>query len=483
MKGKHRKLVIGLIVFLVVVLALAAAAYFAAAHIFSSRFYPNTTVNGIDASLRTAEEVEEEIRDKAEDYLLAVHDREDRITYINANDIGYKYDSQGSVNELLAQQDSTLWPKYIMEEHSYETEVNMTYDEAKLSAIIDGMECFKKENIVKPANAYIKETDNGYELIPEVEGSSPVKEQITAHIKDAIAQRAATLTLDGDDYEKPAVTTENEELQNKMAIYNKYLNMKITYQIDGADQVLEGAEFIHWIKFDKDMKITVDEDKAYDYAQELAYSYNTYAQPRSFRTHGGDLITIGGGDYGWIIDRDGEAAQLVEDIKAGESVEREPVYEQRAFVSGLDDIGNTYVEIDYDAQHFWYYVDGSVVLDSDIVSGNMSSGSGSPDGVFKIITQVTDTVLVGEDYESPVKFFMPFAYNVGLHDADWRGSFGGSIYETNGSHGGINLPPDVAESLFYQIEIGTPVIAYYRSGVTLRSENARISNAYSYSSN
>ena len=31
------------------------------------------------------------------------------------------------------------------------------------------------------------------------------------------------------------------------------------------------------------------------------------------------------------------------------------------------------------------------------------------------------------------------------------------------------------------IEIGTPVIAYYRSGAKLTGENARISNAYSYS--
>ena len=160
---------------------------------------------------------------------------------------------------------------------------------------------------------------------------------------------------------------------------------------------------------------------------------------------------------------------------------REPVYEQRAFVGGKDDIGNTYVEIDYDAQHFWYYVDGSVVLDSDIVSGDMGSGHGSPDGVFKIITLVTDTTLVGEDYESPVSYFMPFAYNVGLHDADWRSSFGGDIYLGAGSHGCINLPENVAESLFNQIEIGTPVIAYYRSGAKLTGENARISNAYSYS--
>ena len=357
---------------------------------------------------------------------------------------------------------------------------NMVYDESKLQAIIDGMDIFKEENIVKPKDAFIRESETGYELVPEDPGSSPIKEQVTAEIKDAIAKKAATMTLSDDAYEKAAVTTEDPGLQAKMAVYSKYNDMKITYQIEGSEQVLDGSEIIKWITFDKDMNVKVDADKAYDYAQQLAYKYNTYADTRSFRTHGGDLITIGGGDYGWVIDRQGEADQLVEDIKAGESVEREPCYEQRAFSSGKDDIGNTYVEIDYDNQHFWYYVDGSVVLDSDIVSGDMGSGHGSPDGVFKIITLVTDTTLVGEDYESPVSYFMPFAYYTGLHDADWRAEFGGDIYQYAGSHGCVNLPENIAESLFSQIEIGTPVIAYYRSDVTLKNENARISNAWSY---
>ena len=44
--------------------------------------------------------------------------------------------------------------------------------------------------------------------------------------------------------------------------------------------------------------------------------------------------------------------------------------------SGLDDIGNTYVEIDYTSQHLWYYKDGSLVTDTGIVSGNISRGNG-----------------------------------------------------------------------------------------------------------
>ncbi len=39
----------------------------------------------------------------------------------------------------------------------------------------------------------------------------------------------------------------------------------------------------------------------------------------------------------------------------------------------------------------------------------------------------------GADYASPVSFWMPFNGGVGFHDATWRSSFGGTIYQYNGS--------------------------------------------------
>ena len=88
--------------------------------------------------------------------------------------------------------------------------------------------------------------------------------------------------------------------------------------------------------------------------------------------------------------------------------------------------------------------------------------------------------LSAKNYASDVRYFMPFAYNVGIHDASWRSTFGKEIYKTSGSHGCINVPPKKAKKLFQTLQVGTPVIAYYREPVTLTAENTRISNAYSY---
>lgn len=473
----------GLIIGISSVAVLLAAAYAGVGYYFHDHFYPGTVINETNFSLGTADTAEEKIKEDAEDYLLAIHDREDRVTYISGKDIDYHYESDGSIQKVMDKQNSMLWPLYISKDHSHTVNVKLTYDESKLVKLVEGMDCFKEENIEKPEDAYLKYTDNGYEIVPEKKGNQPLEEQIMLDVKAVIEERQAVLKLNDSDYMQPAVTSEDPKLQEKLQVTEKYKNMSITYEIEGSEQVLDGQTILSWLTINDDLSVTVDPDMAASYAQQLASKYNTYAATRSFVTTNGDTIKIGGGDYGWVIDKKGEAARIIEDIEKGESVTREPEYGQRAFVEGADDIGNTYIEIDYTNQHLWYYKDGSILMDSDLVSGNLNNGNSSPDGVFKIISRQSPATLVGEDYESDVTYFMPFAYNVGLHDASWRSNFGGSIYKNSGSHGCINLPYDAADTIYKNVELGTPVVAYYRDNVKLTSNNAKVSNAYSYSSN
>ena len=231
---------------------------------------------------------------------------------------------------------------------------------------------------------------------------------------------------------------------------------------------------------DENYEVSIDTKQIDRFVQSLATKYNTYGDIREFKTSMGDTIQIGGGDYGWVIAKAKETQQILIDLEGGVPISRKPIYEQTAQVSGLYDIGNTYIEVDYTNQHMWYYEGGSLVLESDFVSGNINKGNGSPDGIFKIVYKQSPAVLKGEDYESDVTYFMPFAYNVGFHDASWRKEFGGEIYKKSGSHGCINMPLDTVQILYERVEKGIPVIAYYRETIELTSKNAQISNAFSY---
>ncbi|WP_407383978.1 L,D-transpeptidase family protein [Ruminococcus sp.] len=139
-------------------------------------------------------------------------------------------------------------------------------------------------------------------------------------------------------------------------------------------------------------------------------------------------------------------------------------YTELEFVANKEiydkEVGDTYVEVSLDDQHMWYIVDGDVYLESDCVTGNYGSAD-TPKGYFNVNAKVSPCTLKGDDYTSYVTYWMPFiGGGWGLHDADWRSSFGGSIYKGNGSHGCVNLPPKVAKEMYAAMEVGTPVIVY-----------------------
>jgi len=153
-------------------------------------------------------------------------------------------------------------------------------------------------------------------------------------------------------------------------------------------------------------------------------------------------------------------ADLIEIIKAGQTIAKEPTYIQKGMTHEVNDIGKTYVEINLTKQHMWFYKNGTLIADTDVVTGNTSLKRGTPAGVYSLKYKVRNANLSGEGYSTPVEVFMPFNGNIGIHDASWKKAFGGSIYLTNGSHGCINTPPSVAKKIFNNIDANTPVICY-----------------------
>lgn len=447
---------------------------------YNGHFYPKTSVGGIPCGNETSDYVESKNISGADDYLLTVYDRRDTKFHIAGMDIDYEYVATGEEAALLSRQNPFAWPAEIFRSHTLELNRSFVYSAEKLASVVQELSLFDEDYIEAPEDAHLDIGEEGYEVIPEVLGNTPIPEQILSEITNAIDNQETSLTLSGDCYVAPEVYATDSIIADTAAQLDRYMSSTIHYDIDGADENLTGTMILHMLDISEDGTVTVNSDRVAQFVQKLASTYNTYGDVREFVTSKGDTVKIGGGDYGWVINKKAEAEQILSDLSGGTPVTREPVYEQRAVQSGLDDIGNTYVEIDYTNQHLWYYKAGSLVLKTDIVSGNINRGNGSPDGIFKIVYCQRNATLVGEDYESNVKYFMPFAYNVGIHDASWRNSFGGEIYKKSGSHGCINVPEDAAKTLIDAMDLGTPVIAYYREPVKLTAENARISNAFSY---
>lgn len=118
------------------------------------------------------------------------------------------------------------------------------------------------------------------------------------------------------------------------------------------------------------------------------------------------------------------------------------------------DIDNAnHILVSISEQRLWFYKNGVLELSANVVTGTKGTHD-TPRGSFRIQGKAQSIYLIGPDYKSFVNFWMPIYGEIGLHDAMWRSSFGGSIYLTSGSHGCINLPYYVAENIYYNAPIG-----------------------------
>ncbi len=244
------------------------------------------------------------------------------------------------------------------------------------------------------------------------------------------------------------------------ALEDRIASMNITYVFGDQSETLDGSTISGWLYTKEDGTLSVNEAPAKEYVAGLASKYDTFGRNRSFTTHDGQEITVAGGDYGYWMDRVSTREQLIDQILTGESATLEPVYYGTGKSFGEDDIGNTYVEINIGQQHLWVYRNGEQINDTDFVSGGLFKGNGTPEGTYAITYKERDATLVGEGYQSSVKYWMPFNGNIGLHDASWRDAFGGHIYYMNGSHGCVNLPTTKAAEIYDQVEKGEPVVVY-----------------------
>lgn len=476
---KHKAMAIILCISFAVLLILGTIFLVRANH-YKTHFFPETVMSGVDVSELTAEEATDKVSRFVADYLLTIYARDDQKYYIEGPSIGYAYVPNGEIGQILERQNAYDWMHQMKDAKEQEIDLSTTFDAQLLEKELAGLACMQTDQMIAPEDAKIAWVDDGYQLVPEVMGTTLDFDRVLGLVSQAVENGETSLEL-YDYYEDPEIRSDDPKLNACMDTIETYYGTSISYTFgDQEPYELTNETIQSWLAVDDDYQVSVDDEKVTNFVQRMASQYNTYGDVREFKTSLGDKVKIGGGDYGWVIDKEKEKAQIYEDLEKGGHIEREPVYSQTAVAYGAYDIGNTYVEIDYTNQHMWYYKDGELVLDTDIVSGNLSRWNGSPDGIFKIVYKQRDATLVGEGYSSPVKYFMPFAYNVGIHDASWRSKFGDQLYLTAGSHGCINVPPAIAEELYGVLEIDTPVVAYYREKVYLTAENARISNAYSY---
>lgn len=435
-------------------------AYLAASVYFMEHFFLGTAVNGENVEFQTVKQVNSLILEQAEGYGLTLLERGGTEESVTAQQLGMSFSETENVRNYKRVQNGFLWPRMFWQQDTYQIAPDITFDEETFDETLASLSCVREGE--EPEDARVELTADGYELYLEQQGSR-IKEDV---LKEQVRAAAETLTetVDLEEagcYEAPSLTADSPEITELTAKLDQWFATEVTYEFGSQTEVVDSSVVAGFIQLDG-CEASLSEEAVRAWVAGLADRRDTYKKSRQFNSTLRGVITVSGGNYGWQIDQETETAALLASVEKGETAAKQPAWSREGKAWGdNNDVGDTYIEVDMGAQHMWAYKDGALLIDTDVVTGNISRNYGTPSMVAAIQYKDRNAVLRGDNYATPVKYWMPFYGNYGIHDASWRREFGGTVYLTNGSHGCVNTPPAAMKVIFENMDSGTPVVLYY----------------------
>lgn len=439
---------------------------------YRNNFPVNTWINGVYCTGKTIEQVNEELVAQTQVQDVVLTDAEGREWRLAANDLELYPDYTAALRMYMRKNATVLWMNNMQQPATVSIAPSKyRWNAEKLEEQFKAF-TFVQEAVVREEGCFIRfDEAAGYYLYDGNKLRLNVAKTLD-HIMACLSEGDLSVDLTGGDcYENLEDDAEDKWQRALWSQLQDYYDCKLTYDM-GAEQIpFTPAILSLFLRADKDRnllpdetgRIVIDEEQVKQWVDELAAQYNTCGKEREFQSTRGDLIHVKYSTYGTELDTKAEKKYLVKALseKRDEQENHIPAYKQEGFVRGLDDIGDTYIEVDMTEQHMYYYVNGELQLETDVVTGNTSRRRGTPEGINFVYNKQRNRILRGADYATPVKYWMPVRGAIGIHDADWRSEFGGEIYKKNGSHGCVNTPPDVMAELYDMVEIGTPVVMFY----------------------
>jgi len=429
-------------------------------------FPENTTVNGIDCSGLTYEQAETKLtkywNSRHIEVTCSLNVRSDSFT-----DFGYKYDLAESLENVNGTKIISAALNHYFNT-TYKLKVPMTvasYDKEFKKEVL-ASPVFKIENVTETADAYVDLSDPDFPIVKHVFGNNPDMDRVFEDLTDSISEGDINFVFDERKYSiLPEVMAHDGDLHEYQQFCREYLDQEITYELGEETFTISAEDLASMMK--DDMSGKADKKAVKKYVAKLADKYDNINSTREFRSLTGKDVTVPPGTYGWMIDQGAEAKRLIKDIESHENVSRDPIFAATGYGEYTRDMGNTYIDVDISTQEVNFYKDGKLIFSSPCVTGNRLTGTVTDVGAYYILNKIRNVVLKGDnadgtEYESPVSYWMGTTWTgEGFHDASWRGSFGGSIWTYNGSHGCVNMPTWRMPELYEKADVGIPVAVHY----------------------
>lgn len=455
---KHLGRRIALAVFVLLILGYVGAGIY-----FTNHLMYRTTLNGQDVSYMDTNTLATYLDKQLSTYTIHVSGLNFDMT-LDQSQLNLNVDTQSCAEDVLKHNAAGFtWVQYVFQPQHINMQQQPSFDEDSVQSLITEQVNAFNTNATNPVNAYSQYDSSAQSFtIKDAQVGSALEAKAVSDcvIHDIYELRSESL-LDDSVLKQPTLTAQDPDL---IAINNKAnkaleLSIALMYnqqQVATVDKTL----LAQWMHVADPKTLSIDQS--------------------AVETWGKDNLHIKSNDSGVITkinyDKLNELlTQAVCNLDVHEIILPVKVLHTTpkgapAETPGARELGR-HIDVNLATQYARLYDEsGDILWESWFVSGGNSDDHATPTGTFEIRAKARNQTLIGADtdkdgepdYKSHVDYWMPFVGNmVGLHDAPWRSSFGGSIYKTNGSHGCVNLPPSKAAELFSLVHVGDSVVVHW----------------------
>jgi hypothetical protein len=440
--------------------------YLVGVYHYQTHFLPQTVVLKTNIGKQSIDQAAKLLDQKQADRQVTLTDQKQTVAKATAAQLGLTTNLKPALQQVKQKQNSWAWPFELGAASAATTNVAHVINDQQLKAYCQQLAAKENPQRTAATDDAVTFDQNGKVVVTHNNHGN----QISA---TALEKNLRQQLLDGgqqfslaNSYQKPDFGVGTPKFDALKARMEGLVNDKHVVQIGNKKVKLTAEQLLKTVQL-TDHNMVATHYGVATLAQTLSANYDQSGTWHKFHSTNDGEVKVYGGLYGEHLNQTKTVKQLSAAITKGKAfTQKVSMTDSGKHVAGKHNIGSTYVEVDLKQQKEYYYQDGQLVMHSDIVSGDPTTGGTTPAGVYYIRSKQQGAVLRGQNtdgsaYASPVNYWMPIDdTGVGLHDSSWQPTYGGTWYIGHGSHGCINNPPSFIAQLYPKLKVGTPVVIY-----------------------
>lgn len=145
---------------------------------------------------------------------------------------------------MLHKQKRFQWFLAFSQHKSWEVSASVSYNEKLFQKAVDDLNCLKDNQ--EPSDAYIKENEDGFEIVPEIEGTKVDREKLQKDISNAVTTGRTVVNLEVDEcYVNPLIYS--DELKSDCEQMNELTDVVITYDFSDRKETVIRTLIKEWL--------------------------------------------------------------------------------------------------------------------------------------------------------------------------------------------------------------------------------------------